>query len=181
MPCTSAKTMMAAVGLLIATCGCAVACELMTATNEPAFRRVPLATEDRRLLSGFGLRFDSSLGKRTMHNGVAWGAPIGSAVQSVARGIVLSVKSTDQGVRVVIAHGAGWHTGYARLGKASVTPGDCVESAGVIGEMGQPERDSVPYVEYQILRHGQFINPMSLGIKRVDMPAVDGPKHDSDK
>ena len=108
----------------------------------------------------FGSRTDPFTGRRTSHQGIDFAGRTGSAVVSVAAGIV-----TEAGVRdgygnlVEINHGNGYTTRYGHNSEIVVKPGDKVSKGQRIAKMGSTGRSTGPHVHFEVLFNGMVVNP----------------------
>ena len=99
------------------------------------------------------------------HNGVDYGAPVGTPVMTTADGVVAEVgRKSGEGNYVRIHHSARIDTMYlhlSRFGKgikrgAKVTQGD------VIGYVGATGLATGPHLDYRVSQDGTWINPLKL-------------------
>ncbi len=108
----------------------------------------------------FVSRTDPFTGRRTSHQGIDFAGRAGSAVVSVAAGIV-----TEAGVRdgygnlVEINHGNGYTTRYGHNSEIVVKPGDKVSKGQRIAKMGSTGRSTGPHVHFEVLFNGMVVNP----------------------
>ncbi len=89
------------------------------------------------------------------HNGVDWGAPVGTPIYSVASGSVLISKNNGSwnggyGDYVVISHSNGTQSLYAHMQSTTVGVGSQVEKGQVIGYVGMTGETSGPHVHFEI-------------------------------
>lgn len=107
--------------------------------------------------SGYGMR------KGEMHNGVDIAAPIGSAINPIAPGKVVSVTSDGRsGNYVVVDHGDGYTSSYSHMGKQSVKVGDDVTQSTVLGSIGMTGRTTGPHVHLVIRKGKEHVDPKRL-------------------
>jgi murein DD-endopeptidase MepM/ murein hydrolase activator NlpD len=110
----------------------------------------------------FGPRKDPKTGKVTMHPGVAWAAPAGTAVVAAFAGTVESAGShPDYGNFLKLAHSDGRITAYGHLQQFAphIEEGVEVEAGGLIGYVGKTGNTSEPQLFFQLLRNGQPSDP----------------------
>ncbi len=113
-----------------------------------------------RLTSGFGKRRDPFRRRWSMHNGVDYAGPSGTAITTTAEGVVsFSGRMSGYGNVVVIRHAFGYETRYAHLRKALVEVGQRVARGDVIGEMGSTGRSTGSHLHYEIRIGEDPINP----------------------
>lgn len=126
------------------------------------FLKSPLRFEPR-ITSGFSLRRKHPVhGTYRAHLGVDYGAPHGSAVVSVAAGVVVSAGWAGGGGRQVrIRHSGGYESYYlhlSRFGKG-IRPGARVAQGEVIGFVGSSGTATGPHLDYRLRKKGVFVNP----------------------
>ena len=146
------------------------------------FLKSPLGFNPR-VTSGFSYnRFHPVHGIRRPHLGVDYGAPTGTPVLAVARGVVeLAAWSGEAGRMVRIRHASGYKTAYLHLsGFASgIRSGVRVEQGQVIGRVGSSGSATGPHLDYRVMKNGTYINPLTAfrgmpagePIPRAQMPA----------
>ncbi len=95
------------------------------------------------------------------HPGLDIGGSEGSAVRAVAVGTVLYAgnEATKYGNLVVIDHGKGWHTAYAKLQKVTVKKGEKVRAGERIGLLGHTGETSRTELHFEVRRNNQPIDP----------------------
>lgn len=65
------------------------------------------------------------------------------------------------GYTVIIYHGYGFTTLYAHLSSISVSYGDRVVKAQIIGSVGNTGRSFGPHLHYEVIRYGVRQNPIA--------------------
>lgn len=65
------------------------------------------------------------------------------------------------GYTVIIYHGYGFATLYAHLSSISVSYGDRVVKAQIIGRVGNTGRSFGPHLHYEVIRYGMRQNPIA--------------------
>ena len=121
--------------------------------------------------SGFGSRFHPVLQYLKAHNGVDYGAAIGTPVWAVADGTVTKAQNTGAGGNTVcVRHTNGMETCYLHLSKygAGVRVGARVSQKQVIAYSGNTGRSTGPHLHYALKRNGQFVNPLNQKFPRAD-------------
>ena len=126
------------------------------------FLKSPLRFEPR-ITSGFSLRRKHPVhGNYRAHLGVDYGAPHGSAVVSVAAGVVVSAGwAGGGGNQVRIRHTSGYESYYlhlSRFGKG-IRSGARVGQGDVIGFVGSTGTATGPHLDYRLRKNGVFVNP----------------------
>ncbi len=95
-----------------------------------------------------------------MRRGIEYSVPVGTPVVAIESGRVTSaVAYAGHGNAIIIDHGAGVRTLYARLDSFDVREGDCVTRGSVIGRVGAAGREGNPIIHFEVSDDGQFIWP----------------------
>jgi murein DD-endopeptidase MepM/ murein hydrolase activator NlpD len=89
------------------------------------------------------------------HNGVDFGAPIGTAVYAAMDGVVTLTRggggwNGGYGNYIVIKHANGVQTLYAHLDSISVNKGDNVNKSQVIGRSGNSGKSTGPHLHFEV-------------------------------
>jgi murein DD-endopeptidase MepM/ murein hydrolase activator NlpD len=142
------------------------------------FLRSPLRFEPR-ITSRFSLRRLHPIDHvYRAHLGVDYGAPTGSAVVAVAKGVVVSAGYSGAGGNMVrLKHPGGFETYYLHLsgfGKG-VRPGAHVDQGQVIGRVGATGAATGPHLDYRLKKNGVFVNPLAAHSRQAPgepIPAV---------
>ena len=130
-----------------------------------AFLRNPVPIT--RITSSYGMRFHPVLGKRKKHNGVDYGAAIGTKVWTVARGNVkYAAWAGASGKLIIVSHANGYETIYAHLSKIHVRKGQYVAQRHLIGRAGNTGRSTGPHLHYGMKRHGRYVDPLRQRFSR---------------
>lgn len=120
--------------------------------------------------STFGPRLHPILGFTRMHQGVDFGAPIGSPVLAAGDGVVETTGWVGgYGRWLKIRHGPELETGYGHLSAwaAGIAPGVAVRQGQVVAYVGQSGLATGPHLHYEVFRAGQRIDPSALGARAV--------------
>lgn len=118
--------------------------------------------EIARVTSSYGMRFHPVLGHNKKHQGVDYGASIGTPVWSVADGVVKEARfSKTAGNMIVLQHMNGITTEYFHLSKfaADIKPGARVKQKQVIGNVGNTGMSTGPHLHFGMLRAGGHVDP----------------------
>ncbi len=130
---------------------------------ERQFLKSPLA--DVRVTSTFGKRFHPILHKMKFHNGVDFGAPVGTRIRAVADGVIkwAGWKGAN-GRLIVIKHANGYVTKYAHLShiEKGIRRGKHVAKKTIIGRVGTSGRSTGPHLHFGMTHYGKYINPLSV-------------------
>jgi len=133
------------------------------------FLRSPLNV--LRRTSPFGPRVHPILGVVRNHNGVDYGAPSGTPVRSIARGVVTFAGwKGGLGRSVWIRHDNGYESRYGHLSRINVSQGQRVEQTKLIGLVGQTGIATGPHLDFQILVSGKHRNPEKVLRAKVGRP-----------
>ncbi len=112
------------------------------------------------ITSGYGWRVIG--GRREFHTGIDISAPYGTPVSAAADGrVVYAGWIRGYGYTVIIYHGYGFATLYAHLSSLSVSYGDRVVKAQIIGRVGNTGRSFGPHLHYEVIRYGMRQNPIA--------------------
>lgn len=88
------------------------------------------------------------------HNGIDFGAPVGTPVLASAGGTVIVARSTGwnggYGLYVVISHANGSQTLYSHLSQVNVTAGERVSQGQVIGKIGNTGKSTGPHLHFEV-------------------------------
>lgn len=118
--------------------------------------------ENGWISSFYGYRVDPFNGKKTFHDGIDFAGKTGSAVISVADGIVSwAGMRGGYGGLVEIDHGNGYVTRYAHNKSLEVSIGERVSKGDAIALMGSTGRSTGPHVHFEVLRDGKSVNPFN--------------------
>ncbi len=100
------------------------------------------------------------------HYGVDYGAPVGTAVQATADGVVTAAGwNGGAGQMIRLRHANSYETMYFHLSRILVNVGDRVKMGQTIGRVGSTGESTGPHLDYRILQGGTFIDPLG---KRFD-------------
>jgi murein DD-endopeptidase MepM/ murein hydrolase activator NlpD len=117
--------------------------------------------------SRFGTRKHPILGYTRAHEGVDYGAPIGTPVWAVGDGQVRQAGwNGGCGKAVTIHHRNGYETVYCHLSGIAVATGKAVTQKQVIGWVGETGLATGPHLHYAVKRGGAFVNPLQLKVPR---------------
>jgi len=127
------------------------------------FLRSPL--EFSRITSGFGLRRHPIFQQWRTHQGIDYGAPVGTRVKSTGDGVVaFAGRRNGYGNLIVLRHHGGYSTYYAHLRNfaAGLKAGSRVVQGEIIGYVGQTGWASGPHLHYEFHLHDQYRNPLTM-------------------
>lgn len=110
--------------------------------------------------SYFGARVDPFTGRRSMHQGIDFSAPAGTAILAAGDGIVTFAGPKEAYGRVVeIDHGDGCMTRYAHSKLVVVKAGDRVHKGQVIALIGSSGRTTGSHLHFEVYKHGRAVDP----------------------
>jgi len=127
------------------------------------FLRSPL--EFSRITSGFGMRRHPIFQQWRAHQGVDYGAPVGTKVKSTGDGVVtFAGRRNGYGNLIVLRHHGGTSTYYAHLRNFArgLKAGGRVVQGEIIGYVGQTGWASGPHLHYEFHLHNQNRNPLTM-------------------
>ncbi|MFP2908195.1 M23 family metallopeptidase [Pyxidicoccus sp. 3LFB2] len=139
------------------------------ASAKKTFLKSPL--KYAHVTSKFGSRFHPVLKYLKAHNGVDYGAPIGTPVWAVADGTVTQAGYAGAaGNMVVIRHANGFETQYMHLSRFGdgVRAGARVRQKQVIAYSGNTGRSTGPHLHFGLKRNGGYTNPLNQQFPRAD-------------
>ncbi len=115
------------------------------------------------ITSPFGPRTHPVTGQRKLHDGTDFGVPCGTPVHAAGAGTVVNRSfSGAYGNRVVVRHGDGLQTSYNHLTGQSVTVGQQVTTATVVGRVGSTGLSTGCHLHFMTRRGGRLTDPMTL-------------------
>ncbi len=116
-----------------------------------------------QITSYFGYRIHPLTKRRSMHDGLDFGADRGTPIKSAGSGIVtFSGTNGGYGKTIVVSHGYGYKTVYAHNKTNLVQVGDKIEKGQLIAEVGNTGRSTGPHLHFEVHYNGVQINPMNI-------------------
>lgn len=110
--------------------------------------------------SNFGRRTDPISGRMSMHTGIDFAAPTGTAIHAVGAGVVtFAGRKGAYGNTVEITHGNGYRTRYAHAKDLKVSKGEVVHKGQTIATVGSTGRSTGPHLHLEVFRNGMAVNP----------------------
>ena len=126
------------------------------------------------MTSRFGSRLHPLLGYVKAHQGVDYGAPVGTPVMAVGDGTVTQAGSMGAcGKTVVLRHQDGLESVYCHLSSIAVQPGANVSQRQLVGLVGQTGAATGPHLHFALRRKGVFVNPLTRKTPR-ELPLAAG-------
>ncbi|WP_242395819.1 M23 family metallopeptidase [Anaeromyxobacter oryzisoli] len=120
-----------------------------------------------QITSGFGNRNHPLLGYMRAHEGVDYGAPVGTPVWAVGEARVERAGWFGGcGKAVVLKHRNGLETVYCHLSAVAVSAGKNVSQKQIIGYTGSTGLSTGPHLHYGVKQNGHYVNPLRLQVPR---------------
>jgi hypothetical protein len=117
--------------------------------------------QDGWISSYFGRRADPFTGYSALHKGLDFAAPEGTAVSSVAAGLVtFAGERAGYGEMVEINHGNGLATRYCHNEKLLVKQGEMVRKGQGVALMGSTGHSTGPHLHFEVLKNGAQVDPL---------------------
>jgi murein DD-endopeptidase MepM/ murein hydrolase activator NlpD len=130
-------------------------------SKHSTFLASPLAFS--RITSGFSMRFHPILKEWKRHEGVDYGAPIGTAVHVVGDGVVaFAGQQNGYGNVIQVQHSDNRMTVYAHLSKIDVTRGEHVSQGEHIGDVGMTGWATGPHLHFEFRVAGIVKDPLTI-------------------
>lgn len=105
--------------------------------------------------SGYGARWG------TIHKGVDWACPTGTAINASCSGKVISAGwGSGYGYTILIQHSDGKQTRYGHLSKILVSAGQTVSQNEKIALSGNTGNSTGPHLHFEILINGVQVDPL---------------------
>ncbi|MFI3242215.1 MAG: peptidoglycan DD-metalloendopeptidase family protein [Alphaproteobacteria bacterium] len=127
--------------------------------------RKPLAFQNARVSSPFGIRMHPILKRRITHWGIDYAAPTGTAIYAAGDGVIQVRKyNGGYGNYIKIRHNSEYSTAYghmSRYGK-NIYVGKRVKRGDVIGYVGSTGRSTGPHLHYEVIQAGRRVNPAKI-------------------
>lgn len=115
------------------------------------------------LTSSFGMRFHPILGYSRMHQGIDYGAPMGSPIVAATDGTVFFAGwHGGHGNFVQIRHAGGLGTGYAHMSRIVAHVGEHVGAGQLIGYVGSTGLSTGPHLHFEVYKDNVVVNPASV-------------------
>jgi murein DD-endopeptidase MepM/ murein hydrolase activator NlpD len=137
------------------------------------FMRTPI--DGARLSSNFGMRKHPIHKFTRMHRGVDFAAPRGTPILAAGDGVITKMGwHGGYGRYIQVKHNGEFATAYAHMNRfaTNLKVGAKVRQGQKIGEVGSTGSSTGCHLHYEILRHGQQINPKS--VKNVGGKKLEG-------
>lgn len=120
-----------------------------------------------RMTSTFGMRMHPILGFMKMHQGIDFGAGMGTPVLAAGDGVVVEARRwAGYGNWLRIRHANGWETGYGHLSRYArgLHPGMSVHQGQLVAYVGSTGNSTGPHLHYETWFKGKRINPVGAKV-----------------
>lgn len=138
-----------------------------------SLRRAFLASpmEFSRITSGFKMRLHPILNTLRAHQGVDYGAPVGTAVRSVGDGVVeFAGVQNGYGNVIFLKHRNNSTTVYAHLSRVNVRKGQAVSQGQNIGAVGATGWATGPHLHFEFRVNGVYHDPLTIARQSESVP-----------
>jgi lysostaphin len=110
--------------------------------------------------SSFGWRIDPFTGRRAMHEGLDFPAPVGTHIMAAAGGVVTVAEfHPEYGYMLEIDHGNNLITRYAHTSRILVHVGDIVRRGQYVADVGTTGRSTGPHLHFEVRYKGVAQDP----------------------
>jgi len=118
-----------------------------------------------KITSGYGMRVNPILGYSMMHQGVDFGAPIGTPIFAAGNGTIEEIgEKNGYGNYIKLRHNSSYETAYAHISRfaSGMKRGTKVKQGQVIAYVGETGRATGPHLHFEIIVDGQHVNPSTV-------------------
>jgi murein DD-endopeptidase MepM/ murein hydrolase activator NlpD len=119
------------------------------------------------ITSLFGMREHPILGYTRAHQGIDFGAGMGTPILAAGDGVVAQAGPWGgYGNWLRIHHSEGWDTGYGHISRfaAGIHPGARVRQGEVVAYVGATGLATGPHLHYEIWKNGERVNPIGAKV-----------------
>jgi len=136
--------------------------EVLVGKSDKQQRKVKgFPTEIGWVSSDYGMRKDPFTGKIAFHRGIDIAGKEDSAVETIAKGVVVRVaQQKGYGYVVDIDHGDGYKTRYAHNAAVLVSQGEVVAKGQQIATIGSTGRSTGPHIHLEVIKNGRRVDPL---------------------
>ncbi|RYZ59494.1 MAG: M23 family metallopeptidase [Proteobacteria bacterium] len=125
-----------------------------------------------RVTSGFSKgRFHPILKILRPHNGVDYGAPVGTPIMTIGRGTIVDMGARGgSGNLIKIQHNGTYATAYLHMKAfaAGLRKGSVVEQGQVIGYVGTTGLSTGPHLHFAFYENGTYVDPLGRKFPSAD-------------
>jgi len=118
-----------------------------------------------KITSGYGMRVNPILGYSAMHQGVDFGAPMGTPIFAAGNGVIEEIGDKNgYGNYIKLRHNGTYETAYAHISRfaSGMKRGSKVKQGQVIAYVGETGRATGPHLHFEIMVDGQHVNPSTV-------------------
>ncbi len=118
-----------------------------------------------RISSYYGLRTHPISGKRVMHKGIDFAAPVGTPIHATAKGVIEFLGwKIGYGNLIQIKHNNNTSTLYAHISKFTprLKKGLKIKQGEIIGYVGISGKVTGPHLHYEVKINGKNVNPINF-------------------
>jgi murein DD-endopeptidase MepM/ murein hydrolase activator NlpD len=142
-----------------------------------AVRKALLKTpiDGAKITSGYGMRVNPILGYSAMHQGIDFGAPLGTPIFAAGSGVIEQIGEVNgYGNYIKLRHNGTYETAYGHISRfaSGMKRGTKVKQGEVIAYVGATGRATGPHLHFEVLINGQHVNPST--VKTVSSDKLQG-------
>ncbi len=118
-----------------------------------------------KITSGYGMRVNPILGYSAMHQGIDFGAPMGTPIFAAGNGVIEEIgEKNGYGNYIKVRHNGTYETAYAHISRfaSGLKRGSKVKQGQVIAYVGETGRATGPHLHFEIMVNGQHVNPSTV-------------------
>jgi len=118
-----------------------------------------------KITSGYGMRVNPILGYSAMHQGIDFGAPMGTPIFAAGNGVIEEIdEKSGYGNYIKLRHNGMYETAYAHISRfaSGMKRGSKVKQGQVIAYVGETGRATGPHLHFEIIVNGQHVNPSTV-------------------
>lgn len=116
-----------------------------------------------KIIREYGLTYSQTFQDYRHHAGIDYAAAKGAPIRAAGAGRVAAVsENKDEGLVILLDHGAGWQSRYAGGSESKVKKGETVKAGQTIALVGSPGRLETAegfHLHFELLKNGQKVNP----------------------
>jgi murein DD-endopeptidase MepM/ murein hydrolase activator NlpD len=118
-----------------------------------------------KITSGYGMRVNPILGYSAMHQGIDFGAPLGTPIFAAGNGVIEEIgPKNGYGNYIKLRHNGTYETAYGHISRfaGGMKRGTKVKQGEVIAYVGATGRATGPHLHFEVLINGQHVNPSTV-------------------
>ena len=116
-----------------------------------------------RVTSKYGARLHPVSARQTQHNGVDYGAAVGTPVYAIGDGrVIRALNSPTAGTTIMLEHSGRYASRYLHLDKRApgIALGSIVKQGQWIGTVGATGRVTGPHLHFELLYDHSYVDPV---------------------